>query len=311
MKKTDRVPVLPTAKDIAQMTSAISANVKPLPPSCLSPLRPSVLPFLKWPGGKRWLLPTLLELASFREINRYREPFVGGGALFFALRPKHAVLSDVNRDLINTYRQVKYHAKEIIEELKCLQVDQKHYDHFRSSRPDTALQRAVRFLYLNRTAFGGMYRLNQAGQFNVPFGGGGRTAKPLWEANLLKLGGRALRFADLRAEDFQRSLDEAVAGDFVYCDPTYTVTHNNNGFVRYNEHNFSWADQKRLAEACRAAASRGAMVVVSNAHHDEVLKLFDPPQYLSVSRISRLCPNTEHRKRTDELVLVFPPLFRS
>ena len=112
-----------------------------------------------------------------------------------------------------------------------------------------------------------MYRLNQQGEFNVPFGGGERTTAPLWEYNLLTSSARALRGAKLLAVDFEQAISEAKKGDLVYCDPTYTVAHNNNGFIRYNERNFSWEDQKRLSRSCHSAAARGALVIVSNAYH--------------------------------------------
>lgn len=268
---------------------------------------PRVQPFLKWPGGKRWLAPTLLELIGSHEVKTYREPFLGGGALFFALRPHAAVLSDVNSDLINTYRQVKNNSGEILRRLQRLPIDQATYDRFREDRKGTTLEKAIRFLYLNRTAFGGMYRLNQQGEFNVPFGGGERTTAPLWKYGLLQSAARALKSAKLCAIDFEEALSAAGNGDLVYCDPTYTVAHNNNGFIRYNERNFSWDDQKRLAVCCRLAAGRGAAVLVSNACHDEVLRVFDPPRHFVVTRPSRLCPQIEHRRTTDELVFFFPP----
>jgi DNA adenine methylase len=147
------------------------------PSSLTEPLEP----FLKWPGGKRWLIPRLVGLVDNIEIRRYFEPFAGGAALYFALRPRHAILSDINADLINTYRQVKYHVPEIIKRLKRLPVDQKTFYSIRAEEPTVRLDRAVRFLYLNRTAFGGIYRLNRQGRFNVPFGGGQRTQSVLWE----------------------------------------------------------------------------------------------------------------------------------
>ena len=136
------------------------------------------LPFLKWPGGKRWLAPTLLTTIRRSEFRTYYEPFLGGAALFFALKPGHSVLSDINHDLINTYRQVKYHPSDLIRRLQTIPVNKRTYDSQRKHLPHRALDRAVRFLYLNRTAFGGMYRLNQTGKFNVPFGGGERTPAP-------------------------------------------------------------------------------------------------------------------------------------
>ena len=253
------------------------------------------------------MVPALLDLIGERGYGTYREPFLGGGALFFALQPKLSVLSDVNADLINTYRQVKNNADDLLEQMKALPVDQTTFDRLRQQRKGTPLQKAIRFLYLNRTAFGGMYRLNQQGEFNVPFGGGERTTAPLWKYDLLRSAARVLRSARLRAFDFEEALAAAVKGDLVYCDPTYTVAHNNNGFIRYNERNFSWEDQERLARSCREAASRGAFVLVSNAYHDEVLRLFDPPRHLVVTRPSRLCPQIEHRRTIDEFVFQFPP----
>ena len=268
---------------------------------------PSVRPFLKWPGGKRWLVSELTKIIEEYDCVTYREPFLGGGALFFALRPKRSVLSDINSDLINTYRQVKYRADDLLEQLRPLPINKVTYHHMRESRPKAPLQRAIRFLYLNRTAFGGMYRLNQLGEFNVPFGGGERTTAPLWKDDLLTSSARALRGAKLFAVDFEQALSEAQQGDVVFCDPTYTVAHNNNGFIRYNERNFSWEDQKRLSRSCHAAAARGALVIVSNAHHQEVLDLFAPPQYFSLVRTSRLCPEVKHRRAVEEYVFIFPP----
>lgn len=268
---------------------------------------PAAGPFLKWPGGKRWLVPQLLKLIENYDYATYREPFLGGGALFFTLQPKRSVLSDINSDLINTYRQVKYHAETLLRELRRLPIDQATYRRVRSSSPRSGLRRAVRFLYLNRTGFGGMYRLNQRGQFNVPFGGGERTTAPLWKRDLVTSSARALRGARLFALDFEQALAEAEASDLVFCDPTYTVAHNNNGFIRYNESNFSWEDQKRLSRSCHAAANRGALVIVSNAYHQEVLDLFAPPRYFAAVRTSLLCPKVKHRRLVAEYVFVFPP----
>ena len=265
-----------------------------------------VLPFLKWPGGKRWLVPALLTTIRRSEFRTYYEPFLGGGALFFALQPMRSVLSDINHDLINTYRHVKFHPSELIRRLQTIPVTKRTYDSQRKHLPSRALDRAVRFLYLNRTAFGGMYRLNQTGEFNVPFGGGQRTPETLWKSGLLQNASRALRSRKLEVCDFEVVINRAESGDLVYCDPTYTVAHNNNGFIRYNEKNFSWADQNRLARCCHEAAGRGATVIVSNAFHLDILKLFDPPHHFVVSRHSRLCPRVEYRSITEEYVFVFP-----
>src|ERR1035438_9470931 len=273
-------------------------------PPVIFPGQASAKPFLKWPGGKRWLTQHVLGLLDGCSYQRYFEPFLGGGALFFALQPKMAVLSDVNSDLINVYAQVRYRPHELIRRLKELPVNKTTYDYFRSAKPHLHVDRAVRFLYLNRTAFGGMYRLNEQGSFNVPFGGGQRTPEPLWNENLLVNASKALKGVQLQNGDFQELLAGAGPGDLVYCDPTYTVAHNNNGFVRYNERNFSWDDQKRLANTCQRLAREGATVFVSNADHDDIVRLYGPRRVYRLDRMSVLCPISEKRKPTTELLLV-------
>ena len=251
-------------------------------------------------------MPTLLTTIRRFSFKTYYEPFLGGGALFFTLRPLCSVLSDINRDLINTYLQVKHHPSDLIRKLQTIPVTKKTYDFQRKHLPSQALELAVRFLYLNRTAFGGMYRLNQTGEFNVPFGGGERTPAPLWESGLLPKASLALQSSRLEVCDFEVVINRAESGDLVFCDPTYTVAHNNNGFIRYNEKNFSWADQDRLARCCHEAAGRGATVIVTNAFHRDILRLFDPPHHFIVSRHSSLCPKVEYRRVTEEYVFVFP-----
>jgi len=268
----------------------------------------SLKPFLKWPGGKRWLVPYVRRIIGDQRFEDYFEPFVGGGAMFFAVRPWVAVISDINPDLINTYQQVKLHPRELVEKLQALPVSKEKYLELRASRPTHPLEVAVRFLYLNRTAFGGMYRLNKKGQFNVPYGGGERTPEPLWTHNLLEDAATALRNATIMVADFQDALGTAHERSLVYCDPTYTTAHNNNGFIRYNEENFSWADQKRLARVCTEAAERGATVLVSNAYHAEVRDLYPAAEVHTVYRWDGLCPTPSKRRAVREYLLVLRPL---
>jgi DNA adenine methylase len=262
-------------------------------------------PFLKWPGGKRWLTSYVASALGCHGYRRYFEPFLGGGAVFFALQPEVATLSDVNADLISTYIQVRYRPHDLIRRLKELPVDQATYNDLRQAEPRNQTERAVRFLYLNRTAFGGIYRLNQNGGFNVPFGGGQRTPAPLWEDGLLVNASRSLRSAEICVADFEDALAGVGPGDLVYCDPTYTVAHNNNGFVRYNERNFSWGDQRRLAALCHRLVKRRATVIVSNAANDEVLDLYRCPEVHSVSRNSTVCPRSDKRGIAKEVLLLF------
>ena len=264
-------------------------------------------PFLKWPGGKRWLVPKLLSTVGDRTLETYYEPFLGGGALFFALQPDNSVLTDLNSDLINTYHQVKHNPDQLLDRIRDLSVTKTSYYALRESDPKILLDRAVRFLFLNRTAFGGMYRLNRSGQFNVPYGGGERTTKPLWERNLISNASLALENTTLKASDFEPIMAQACSGDVIYCDPTYTVAHNNNGFIRYNESNFSWDDQKRLANSCKSAARRGAFVIVSNAVHNDILTLFKPTHHIIVNRYSCLSPIPRYRRHVEEYLFTYEP----
>jgi DNA adenine methylase len=266
-----------------------------------------VRPFLKWPGGKRWAAPLIGEIVRKHLRGTYYEPFVGGGALFFHLCPPVAVLSDVNAELINTYRQVRDRPKELLRRLKSVPVSSAEYYAQRLSKPTGCVQRAVRFLYLNRTAFGGIYRLNSAGEFNVPYGGGGRTPAALWRRNLLVDASGALAGSQLVHTDFETQLDSATSGDVCYCDPTYTVAHNNNGFIRYNERNFAWSDQERLAEAAHRAACRGAAVIVSNAQHSSINKLYKGRKRITLTRHSRVSASSSHRGLVEETLIVIRP----
>jgi DNA adenine methylase len=267
----------------------------------------AVPPFVRWPGGKRWLPAHLVALCHGLSFDGYLEPFFGGGAVFFALRPPNSVLSDVNDDLMTMYRQVRWRPQRILQELRGIRVDPETYLLVRSRVPSDALGRAVRFLYLNRTSFGGLYRTNQRGEFNVPFGSGDRITA-LVDSDLLMRASRALHGATLNSGDFEAVLDRAGDGDMAYCDPIYSVAHNDNGFVRYNEPIFSWSDQRRLASAALRASRRGAVVLVSDADHESVRSLFARAVMLRLSRTSRLCPTPRFRRLTSEgLYILAPP----
>jgi DNA adenine methylase len=146
---------------------------------------------------------------------------------FFHLLPERALLSDIDEELIETYRAVKCMPREVIAGLRRLTVSSEEFYKMRDYRPRTRLNRAVRLLYLNRTAFGGIYRLNSLGQFNVPYGGE-RTPADLHESDILLKAAGAMRRARVRHIDFEAAISDVKAGDVVYCDPTYTVTHDNN-----------------------------------------------------------------------------------
>ncbi len=237
---------------------------------------------------------------------RYIEPFLGGGALFFRLGCAPAILADLNSDLIDTYRQVRDDPISLELSLRALEVNPGTFERMREARPEAPLEIATRFLYLNRTAFSGLYRLNRAGRFNVPYAGD-RAMSTLWDRDLLTLASRALQGAKLVVSDFEPTLAEAGRGDIVYCDPTYTVSHDNNGFLRYNESIFSWADQVRLAKAARAASMRGAAILVSNAAHPDLNGLYPEASCLTVRRYCGLAADEKHRGSRTEYVFFIAP----
>jgi len=263
-------------------------------------------PFLKWPGGKRWATRTIVPIIRDHLSRTYYEPFLGGGAVFFALGAQKSIISDLNPDLINVYEQVKSNVQEVIKELKRIPVSEATYYNVRADRPQDPLMKAVCFLYLNRTGFAGMYRVNAKGAFNVPFGGGGRTPEILWEQGLLNDAATVLQQTTILCRDFADILGLAMSGDVIYCDPTYTVAHDNNCFKRYNHSKFSDSDQARLADAAKAAAKRGATVIISNAHHASIRALHRrATQTMVLSRTSCVAPQAKDRAHVKEYLFVY------
>lgn len=224
-------------------------------------------PFLKWAGGKRWLAPKLVPLLR-KELDlrkgKYFEPFLGAGAIFFALSPTDSVLSDINENLIDVYLEVQRNWLAIIDEIKNWPVSKDFYYHMRKSQPSSRFERSCRFLYLNRTCYGGLHRENKLGQFNVPYGGG-RSHNHLWEHQLLQHASSSLNNnVIIRCSDFEEVINSSNEGDIVYCDPTYS-TIKRTQFDRYGKTVFNWSDQIRLAASAEKAMNRGVLVLVSNS----------------------------------------------
>ena len=267
--------------------------------------RSPVAPFLKWPGGKRWLAPTIAKLIGSVD-GRYFEPFLGGGAVFFHLRPQWAVLSDCNSALMEVYKDIKANVEGVIGGMKGLRRGKDRFQEVRAGMPSTRLSRTIRFLYLNKTAFNGMYRVNRRGEFNVPYGC--KTGTVICDKKALRAASIALQDASLHSRDFTESIAKAEAGDVVYCDPPFTVKHDNNGFIRYNESLFSWHDQMRLAKACLDAAARGVRVIVSNAHHEPIRILYDGFVAKTVIRRCMISATVDGRGSASEYLLLSPPL---
>lgn len=259
-------------------------------------------PFLRWVGGKRWLVDTYPEIFP-RSYNRYIEPFLGSGAVFFHLRPETALLGDSNAALIDTYQAIKSDWRKVWTVLRRhhRQHDSDYYYRIRRSGPRTLHTRAAKFIYLNRTCFNGIYRVNGEGGFNVPLGSRASVIRPGDDFAAVS---RVLRGCRLQCCDFATLVEKAKQGDFVYVDPPYTVKHNDNNFVRYNEVLFRWQDQVRLADAVLEASGRGVQIIVTNANHQCIRSLYRGfGEFTVVGRNSSIASANSYRGRTSELVI--------
>ncbi len=266
-------------------------------------------PFLKWAGGKRQLLPELTgHVRRLGPFRAYHEPFVGGGALFFALRNLGLIddgvfISDVNEHLIDAYQGVASHLDEVVGYLRrhAARHSQEHYYAIRASAPATLPKRAARLIYLNRTCFNGLYRENSRGQFNVPMG---RYAKPnICDEPTLRVASEALRQADISVRPFEGVLGAAVAGDLVYFDPPYVPLSATASFASYARGGFSLADQARLAEVFAQLVARGVHVMLSNSRTDVVLDLYAPFHIHTVLASRAINSRGDRRGKVEEVVV--------
>lgn len=294
-----------------------SGDLRPLTPS-FEPAKTKpnpkcrVDPFLRWAGGKRWLAQTLAPQLNRRLAQTngvYLEPFMGSAAMFFAVAPRNARMSDVNFQLVETFRTVATDAAAVLAKVMSWPVDADTYYSVRAMDLRSPIDAAARFIYLNRTCYGGLHRTNREGRFNTPFGGGSRTPEALWrDGVLLNCADRLSRDVEIFSSDFEALIDSAGAGDVVYCDPTYSNPSRDH-FDRYGELMFAWKDQVRLAFASRRAMERGALVIVSNGAYDEVAELYPDAYRIRLSRRTSL-GRVRRRGTDDEFLLVMDPTAR-
>lgn len=264
----------------------------------------TAIPFLKWAGGKRWLASGGVPVIASELIGRYFEPFAGSAAMFFHLAPERAILSDANEQLIETYQAVKDDWQRVTTELaKHARYHSKDYYYkVREQMLRTPHTRAAQFIYLNRTCWNGLYRVNLKGVFNVPIGT--KTEVLLASDDFEKISDR-LQNVELFCSDFEEQIKKAGKGDLVFADPPYTVRHNFNGFIKYNEKLFKWDDQVRLASALLAAKERGAKVICTNANHESVRSLYKSNFKLEErSRFSSIAGSGDKRGQFFELLIV-------
>jgi len=266
-------------------------------------------PFLRWAGGKRWLASSLSPLVATRLSGggTYLEPFLGSGAMFFAVLAERAVLSDLNEDLVSTFKEVAQHPKSIVARLARMQATKEEYERVRRWRPRSLLDKAVRFIFLNRNCYGGLYRENQQGVFNVPYGGGERNHRGICADGSIFRAALLLNrpHVELCVCDFEETLKRAGQGDVVYCDPTYREV-TRKQFDRYGKIIFRWGDQERLASLASEAYRRGTVVILSNATCNEVRELYPQACVVEVKRRKGLGPTANHHGQVEYLFVLDP-----
>jgi DNA adenine methylase len=263
-------------------------------------------PFLKWVGGKTQLLEQIEPMLPSR-FERYFEPFVGGAALFFALRgrglARSAVLSDVNRELVDCYVAIRDHVEAVIRALRAHRYEPEHYYAVRAWKPLELepAERAARTIFLNKTGYNGLYRVNRSGQFNVPFG---RFTNPAFcDPDTLRACSHALRGVAIENRDFSAVLEDARKGDFVYFDPPYVPLSPTSDFTAYVPGGFGEAQQKKLAGVFAKLARRGVQVMLSNSETPFVRELY-AAYHVEVVHASRsVNSNAARRGKLHEVVV--------
>lgn len=245
-------------------------------------------PFLRWAGGKRRLTHALMETFPIEfdpQRHRFFEPFVGGGALAFALGNrdletfmpgKNLTISDMNPELINTYKVVRDSVFELIEDLTILEkkVDHNNYYRIRESIPEDDIARAARFIYLNKTCYNGLWRVNRDGLFNVPFDKKKTGKASLFSHENLIACSERLQGATIRHCGFEKSVSKATRGDLVYFDPPYIPLTPTSSFSSYSKEGFGIEDHETLAKVIRELTRKGVYVLFSNSDTPLTRKIF-------------------------------------
>lgn len=241
-------------------------------------------PFLKWAGGKKRLAPLVVERAP-RGARTYHEPFLGGGAVFFAMEAaglaQQAVLADANDELVACFSAVRGDVDALIGALRrhaeeysplAAEARAQYYYERRAERPPGGVEQAARLIFLNRTCFNGLYRVNALGEFNVPHG---RYVNPrICDEAGLRRASAALQGVELRAVDFEEACAAARAGDFVYLDPPYQPLTRTSRFTSYTSGDFGPDDQRRLRDAFEDMTRRGVAAMLSNSEHEAIRDLY-------------------------------------
>jgi len=245
---------------------------------------PLAQPFLKWAGGKRQLLSEIRKYIP-KQFKRYFEPFIGGGAVLFDLQPKYGFVNDANKELINLYSVIKCTPDELIEHARKHRNTEDYFYDLRSQDREKGfkklsdVQRASRIIFLNKTCYNGLFRVNSQGQFNVPFGN--YTNPVIVDEVVIRAVSRYLNEAQITLTncDFEAAVAGATKGDFVYLDPPYDPISDTSSFTGYSLGNFGKDEQERLKKVCDDLTKRKCKVIQSNSATDFIRGLYSDKRY--------------------------------
>lgn len=269
-----------------------------------------VAPFLKWVGGKRQLMPSIVEHLpeNIKNLN-YSEPFIGGGAVLFHLQPKNAIINDFNEELVNVYNVIKNNLSELIADLKKHDNNADYFYEIRGlDRTEqfndlTPVQRASRIIFLNKTCFNGLYRVNNAGEFNAPFG---RYKNPnIVNEPTLKAVNKYLNTNNIiiRSGDYATVLEELDNRSFVYLDPPYHPISESSNFTGYVQGGWNIFDQARLRDACNELTERGIKFLLSNSSSPQIRDLYENYNITTVKANRAINSNGADRGEVDEVLI--------
>ncbi len=271
-------------------------------------------PFLKWAGGKSQLLPQLLPLFP-KSFNNYHEPFLGGAAVYwylFHLKDQGRIsfqgarLSDINEELINCYIHVRSNLAALLDELNRLKASHSRENYYKIRELDplnlSPVQRAARFIYLNKTCYNGLYRVNRSGKFNVPIGS--YQDPKIFSAEQLQRNHDALQGADVICASFQTVLNWAEPGDFIYFDPPYVPLSKTASFTGYTKYPFGQEQQRELAEVFHILNDRGCKLMLSNSWSESVINLYRNFHCIELKASRAINSNAERRGKISELLVV-------
>jgi len=263
--------------------------------------KPRARPFVKWAGGKQGIARALVGMFP-KEYGRYFEPFLGGGSVLFAARPERATCGDENDWLLSCYAAIRDDWRRVAAILDGLPNTKADFLRIRAVRPDSLdlFTRAAHFIYLNKTCFRGLFRVNRKNQFNVPYGDYNRR---YYDPAELAAAAEVLKGVEIRAGDFELTIAEARAGDFVYFDPPYYKLGGFADFNRYTQGQFRENDHVRLAAICRELDDRGVLWAVSNSETPFVRRLFDGYEMIPISNRREINLNAKGRDITELLVV--------